>query len=380
VTVTSRGRALATSVQDSLAGAITARRHATEPAWLAREQVDVLSSTGVSMQSLCRVGLVIVAAMLLGESATGAQTVPRDKLLVVVNRAPATVSIFKVEGASLSLLKNVPIGREAREVCLSPDGRRAYVSNSGDNTITVIDLGTLAAVATIADPSIMKPDGATVSPDGKKLYVVGMNNNSVVVISTTTNKVLSRIPVPCRTPRRVVFSPDGTRIYLGCYEPSIVGIIDPKTDTFVRAFPVGNDTRGKGEHALAFTPDGKILLVAVVEDDTLYYVDVATEKVTRIQGVGLSPQRLIVKSDGTTLVLARMDGSVMVIGDLFKHDKTKRVPVGALPWGMALSDDGRFLYVPSNSDNNITVIDTATATVAKTIPVESDPNGVAFRK
>jgi len=328
------------------------------------------------MKLTCRMTLVLLVVMLVAASAAGAQTPSTDKLLVVVNRAPATASIFKVDGASLTLLKNVPIGKTAREVCLSPDGRRAYVSNGDDNTISVIDLDTLAVVATIADPNIVGPDGGVVSPDGKKLYVVGAKNDSVVVISTATNKVLSRIPIPLKVPRRVVFSPDGSKIYVGCNQTPVIGVIDPKTDTFLRTFPVGNETRG----GIAFTPDGKTLLAGAVEDDTMYYVDVATEKITRIQGVALSPQRIIVNPNGATFVLARIDGAVMVIGDLFKHDKSKRVPVGAAPWGMAVSDDGKFLYVSSNNDNNITVIDTGTGAVLKTIPVEKDPNGIAFRK
>ena len=37
---------------------------------------------------------------------------------------------------------NVPVGRGPTSVAVAPDGRRAYVTNLDDGTVTVLDVGT----------------------------------------------------------------------------------------------------------------------------------------------------------------------------------------------------------------------------------------------
>jgi YVTN family beta-propeller protein len=318
-----------------------------------------------------------LSVFLLCASFASAQPAGRDKLLVVVNRAPQTVTIYRVAGKDLTPLKSIPIGRTPREVCLSPDGSTAYVSNADDNSISVIDLSKMAVTTTITDPRIKYPDGGVVNPDGKKLYVVGSQSDSVVVIDTKTNRVTNEIPLDLKTPRRLTFSPDGRRIYAGCNKTPEIAVIDAATEKVIRRIKVGNETRG----GLTFTPDGTLLLAGAVEDDTMYYIDAATEQVTRIQGVPASPQRIVVHPKGApTFVLSRITATVYAIGDLMKHDKNVIIPVGQAPWGLDISDDGAFVFASSNTDSNITVIDTATLKTVNVVKTEKDPNGIAFRK
>lgn len=320
--------------------------------------------------------ICIPAAMLLCASLALAQPATHDKLLVVVNRAPMTVTIFKVVGKDLTPLKSLPIGRTPREVCLSPDGNTAYVSNGEDNSISVIDLNKMAVTATITDPRIKYPDGGVVSPDGRKLYVVGNLSDSAVVIDTKTNKVIDEIPLDLKVPRRLTFSPDGKKIYAGCNKTPELAVIDPATDKVIKKIKVGNETRG----GIAFTRDGKLLLAGSVEDDTLYYIDAVTEQVTRIQGTPGSPQRIVTHPNGSVFVLCRISGTVYAIGDLQKHDKSVEIDVGKAPWGLDMSDDGAYLFASSNNDDTISVIDTKTLKVVNVVKTAKDPNGLVFRK
>jgi YVTN family beta-propeller protein len=321
-----------------------------------------------------RLLLVILAVSLLPGPAASAQT--RDKLLVVVNRAPQTVTIFKVTGKDLTPLKSLPVGKTPREVCLSPDGNTAYVSNGADNSISVLDLNKLAVAATISDPRIKGPDGGAVSPDGKRLFVVGTGSDSAIVIDTQTHKVTNEIPLGLRVPRRLAFSPDGTKLYAGCNDTPELAVIDPATEKVIRKIKVGNETRG----GITFTRDGKLLLAGSVEDDTLYYIDPETERIMRIQGTPPSPQRIITHPSGSAYVLCRASGTVFAISDLYAHDKSVEIDVGPLPWGLDISDDGAYLFASSNTDNTISVIDTTTNKVVNRVKGEKDPNGLAFRR
>src|SRR5437868_5351750 len=111
----------------------------------------------------------LTSVLLFALSAISAQ-------VVVVNSGDSTASVYSAapvfpSGDSiLKLQKILPIGKGANEVCISPSGKRAYVSNRGETSVTVLDLENLSVAATITDPEMKNPDGCIVSADGSKLY------------------------------------------------------------------------------------------------------------------------------------------------------------------------------------------------------------------
>jgi YVTN family beta-propeller protein len=82
----------------------------------------------------------------------------------------------------------VPIG-----VAITPDGTRAYVANAFDHTVSVIDTSTNPVITTI--PVGAFPDGVAITPDGTRAYVTIEGPNTVSVIDTATNTVIATIPV-----------------------------------------------------------------------------------------------------------------------------------------------------------------------------------------
>ena len=69
----------------------------------------------------------------------------------------------------------------------------AYVTNSGANTVSVIDIPTNKVVATV--PVGFFPSGVAVTPDGKHVYVANFQSNNVSVIDTAANTVVGT-PIP----------------------------------------------------------------------------------------------------------------------------------------------------------------------------------------
>jgi YVTN family beta-propeller protein len=60
-----------------------------------------------------------------------------------------------------------------------------YVTNSGDNTVSVIDTATNTVTATVKVGYY--PDGIAVSPDRTRVYVTNYNSNTTSVIDTASN-------------------------------------------------------------------------------------------------------------------------------------------------------------------------------------------------
>jgi YVTN family beta-propeller protein len=319
--------------------------------------------------SLCILALSVVAG-------SDAATAGRGPLVVVVNRADEQVTIFKVEGHSLTPLKTLPAGRVPREVCLSPDGARAYVSNQKGKSVTVVDLDSLSIAGTIEHDDLDGPDGCVVSPDSRTLYVVSMARDSLFAISTADYGVVAEIPLPLKVPRRVVVAPDSKRLFVGCNQTPRIAVVDIAERTVAATFDVGNEARG----GLAFTPDGKTFLAGNVEDDTVSWVNVETLTVERVVGTPISPQRIEVSPDGAfAYVLTRFGTGLFAMPLKKKHDASRVVPLGKAPWGLAMNPDGTLLYATNNGDDNILVVDAASFQVVANVPAGKDPNGIAYR-
>lgn len=157
--------------------------------------------------ALAAVSAIAVPGLLTG---LPAQAASRDQLLLAVGQADHVLSLIRIEGKTLTPLKTIPIGKGARELCLSPDGNRAYVANDSDSTVTVVDLVAQEVVTTISLPAIKRPDGCAVSPNGQKLFVAGMESGNVAILSAVTNRLQKTIAVG-KEPRRFAFTPDGRR-------------------------------------------------------------------------------------------------------------------------------------------------------------------------
>ena len=86
----------------------------------------------------------------------------------------------------------VPVGMHPAHVVVSPDGRFAYITNGGDNTVSVIDTAARSLVATI--PVGKFPHGLRISPDGKQAYVANLKGGTVSVIDTASQKEIAQVP------------------------------------------------------------------------------------------------------------------------------------------------------------------------------------------
>lgn len=75
----------------------------------------------------------------------------------------------------------------------SPDGQRAYVTNTGSGSVSVIGTtsNTVTGIIAVGD----SPERVAVSPDGRFAYVTHTNSRSVSVIDTASNVVTDTVVV-----------------------------------------------------------------------------------------------------------------------------------------------------------------------------------------
>jgi YVTN family beta-propeller protein len=136
--------------------------------------------------------------------------------------------------------------------------RTVYVVNSLSNTVSVISTDTNTVVATI--PVGSYPRRVAFTPDGSKAYVTNYNSNTISVIDVSTHTIIATVPVG-DSPYGLAVSPDGSLVYVANNsEPwdtgrpyDSVSVIDTATNTVISMFPWGSF----GPSGVAFTPDGK---------------------------------------------------------------------------------------------------------------------------
>ena len=118
---------------------------------------------------------------------------PDDKTLLVGLTGSDSVQVFDVSGAVPKLTKSIKTGKGAHAFRAAGDKKHIFVSNRVENTISKVDLQTLAVVANYAVPA--GPDCMDVSADGKQLLVTARWARQLVVIDIESKKITQKINV-----------------------------------------------------------------------------------------------------------------------------------------------------------------------------------------
>jgi YVTN family beta-propeller protein len=183
------------------------------------------------------------------------------------------------------------------------------------------------------------------------------------------------------SPVELLFSPDGTRLYVLCQGSDEVRVLDAATYASIKNIPVGHVPRG-----FSFSPDGTHLFVANTWDDTLSVIDTKTLNVAATWPVGSEPSSVVEDRAGRHLYVANRISNDVAVLDAQTGAEEKRLAAGRGASYITPSPDGSRLYVthvypnPAHQptpggnrvppESEITIIDTAHATVAERIKLD----------
>ena len=241
-------------------------------------------------------------------------------------------------------------------------GGKAYVVNSGEDTVSVIDTATHTVTATIAVGSA--PSSIAMSPDGSRAYVTNNSAGTVSVISTATNAVLATVKVGAK-PVGVTVSADGARVWVANSGSGTITKINTTTNLVTTTVTVGG-----APQAVALSADGKYAYVAKNTTNDVAVITVQSNAVKTITDVGVSPVSVILGGGGKGYV-TNLDGTIAVLGTAL-NVVTGVITTPAPAVAAALSADGTVLLVAHPNDT-VTAIDTATNTVIGILQTDPSP-------
>ncbi|WP_292387532.1 PGF-pre-PGF domain-containing protein [Methanosarcina sp. UBA5] len=290
----------------------------------------------------------------------------------ITNSGDNNVSV--IDTATNKVTAMIPVGNYPMGVAVTPDGKNVYVTNFFGHTISVIDATKNKVTATI--PVENAPRGVAVSPDGKRVYVPhpdlgNPSNNTILIIDTATNEVEATVLVG-KIPFGVAVALDGKKVYVTNLDDKTVSVIDTAANTVIATIPVGNNPRG-----VAISPDGKRVYVACDEGSNngyIYVIDAVKNKVTATALVGSFPDVVAVTPNGNRVYVTNGLSNTISVIDTATNKVIATIPVGSTPDGVAVTPDGSKVYVTNYLSNNVSVIDTSTNKVTATMSVGHGPN------
>jgi YVTN family beta-propeller protein len=196
------------------------------------------------------------------------------------------VLVFKT--SDYSKIAEVATGKMPSEVTFSADGSRAFVANTEDGTVTMINPATKAVMQAIAVGQ--DPIGAWPGADGN-MYVDNETGQSISVISVATGVVTATIPLGFK-PGYAAYHPHHQELWVSDATNGKVAYYGLESGVWTKK---GDFATGADAHAIVFLADNKTALVSNQGAGTVSVIDIENHAKTIDITVGSKPNGMVLK-------------------------------------------------------------------------------------
>ncbi|MGH6912350.1 MAG: hypothetical protein ACREH3_01420 [Geminicoccales bacterium] len=293
------------------------------------------------MSPLKRLLLIAAATstVLAAASASAASLDDPQRYVFVPNRASADIAV--IDSRTDRVVTRLPVGNVPHQVAISEVTGKLIASNTGDDTISIVDLSTLATKSLRLDH---EPEHMELAPDGRLLAVGNIAAGTVSLVSLADEREIARVS-GLFEPHNLTFSPDGSLLYVANLGANHVSVVDVAKAKVIDEIKVA---------------------------DPIALASAETEADDEFQGI-INVTRT---PDGRLGFAAHGEGNRLAVIDLRTRELKKSIELGELPWRAYGTADGRYMLVPNNGDATLSVISTADLEVVATLPGAEDMTGV----
>ena len=198
-----------------------------------------------------------------------------------------TVLVYST--SDYTLINTINVGKAPSELTFSYDGSMAFVANTMDATVTMIDPASKAIMVTI--PVGMDPVGAWPAPNGK-MYVDNETDMTLSEIDVMNANVTSTINLGFM-PGYVAYSIHHSEIWVSDATNGKIVFFENMAGTWM---PVGNLSTGTNAHAIVFNSDGTKAYVSNQGANTVSVIDVINHVKLQDITVGGKPNGMTIKN------------------------------------------------------------------------------------
>jgi len=321
-------------------------------------------------------------------------SVPPNSELIVLDKQAAMLEV--VSPHSGRIRHRLATGDGPHEVAVSADGRRAVVTNYGDetpgNSLSVYDLSEPLRERTIDLGRHTRPHGVQFLNARTKVVVTAEATRSLLIVDVIKGEVERAIDTGGAVSHMLALTPDRERCFVANMQSGSVSVIDLEAGQLVATIATGNVPEG-----LAVSPDGKELWVANRADDNLVIIDTTELEVVATLGTGKFPIRVAFTPDGASVLVSNAHDGDVAVFDAKARELRNRIAIdfeaGAdsgerlfgtqfggspVPIGILIEPRGGYAFVALANADRVVVIDLVSETVTGVIATGPEPDGLGW--
>ncbi|MGF1476543.1 MAG: YncE family protein [Geminicoccaceae bacterium] len=246
---------------------------------------------------------MVIDRVEVGLQPSGLSIHPDGTAALVATVAGQAVVVLQIDGKDVSVAGKVDLGGDVTHVAFTPDGKQALATKFEDHFVAILDVDGTEVVHREPDiPVGLYPFNLAISPDGGLAIVANAGKGgrsdghvdtvTVIDLDAEPPRIIDHITVG-EAPEGIAFSPDGAIAVVGLLDGGdspldaheyrsqgriVVLGIDGKRVTEIEKISLGGIPE-----SLAFSPDGRWLLVGNLLDKTISVLEVSGRKVRKTE-------------------------------------------------------------------------------------------------
>ena len=311
----------------------------------------------------------IAASMLFGAAQAAKQAEPT--LAVVLNSGDATVSL--VDMKTRTVTKTIPIGKEPHHVMLTPDEKTLLVANAMGNDIALMN--PLTGEVTGRIPKIIDPYHIGYSPDNRWFITAANRLDRVDIYAANgADLKLAKTIAVGKTPSHIAFTADSKIAFVTMQDSNELAAIDLINQTLLWKMSTGPAPAG-----LWMTPGDQHLLVGITGGDYVQVLDWRNRREVKKIFTGKGAHNFRPQGDRKHVFVTNRIASTISLLNMQTLEKVGDItglPAG--PDDMELTPDGKHLWVSFRFARKAGVIDVPSMKLISVIPVGKSPHGIFF--
>jgi YVTN family beta-propeller protein len=279
--------------------------------------------------------------------------VPAQKqpsLAYITNQGDDTVSVIHI--ADNKVISTIKVGKAPVGVAVSRKLQRVFISNVESNNISVINTQNNTVIKSIALQGA--PVGLAMAPDNRTLYVADWYSDKILAINTANYNERREVTV-ATAPAGLVVSADSKTLYVAARDSNEIAVIDAKSFSISKRIKVG-------KHPFGLSLTGNTLYSVNVYDNTVSAINTQTFTQSIIK-VGEHPYCAVASPDKKMLYVTNTQDDTVSVIDLATSKTITTIDVGMTPEGISYALEGAQILVASWGENKVSIIDGKTNTL-----------------
>jgi YVTN family beta-propeller protein len=137
---------------------------------------------------------------------------------------------------------NIPVGKGPEGIDISPDDKEVWAANSGDGTVSAIDVATSKVIHTF-NVHTKHSNRLKFTNDGKQVLISDPASGELIIVDVATRKIVKQLNIG-RGPGGILIAPAGDVAYVALAGDNAVAVVDLHKLEITTRIPTGEGPDG----------------------------------------------------------------------------------------------------------------------------------------